>query len=115
MFNYTQIDPSDIQYFEIIPEDELPDGERLFIEIGGKSIVLFKIAGKYFAIGDICSHDNGPVGDGEIEGDEVICPRHGARFKIHSGKASSLPALVDIPAYPVRITDGKVEIGIPKE
>ena len=115
MLNYTQVDPTNIQFFEIIPEGDMPDGERLFVEIGGKSIVLFKIANKYFAIGDICSHDNGPVGDGEIDGDEVICPRHGARFKIDTGKASSLPALVDIPAYPVRIMDGKVEIGIPKK
>jgi len=115
MFNYTQVDSANSQFFEILPEDELKDGERLFIEIGGKSIVLFKIAGEYFAIGDICSHDNGPVGDGEIEGNEIICPRHGGRFDIHTGKATSLPALVDIPAYPVRVNNDKVEIGIPKE
>jgi 3-phenylpropionate/trans-cinnamate dioxygenase ferredoxin subunit len=115
MFNYTQVDSANSQFFEILPEDELKDGERLFIEIGGKSIVLFKIAGEFFAIGDICSHDNGPVGDGEIEGNEIICPRHGGRFDIHTGKATSLPALVDIPAYPVRVNNDKVEIGIPKE
>lgn len=115
MFNYTQVDSANCQFFEILPEDELKDGERLFIEIGGKSIVLFKIAGEFFAIGDICSHDNGPVGDGEIEGNEIICPRHGGRFDIHTGKATSLPALVDIPAYPVRVNNDKVEIGIPKE
>jgi 3-phenylpropionate/trans-cinnamate dioxygenase ferredoxin subunit len=108
MFNYSQVDSANIQYFEIIPEDELKDGERLFID-------LFKIAGEFFAIGDICSHDNGPVGDGEIEGNEIICPRHGGRFDIHTGKATSLPALVDIPAYPVRVNNDKVEIGIPKE
>jgi 3-phenylpropionate/trans-cinnamate dioxygenase ferredoxin subunit len=55
------------------------------------------------------------VGDGEIEGNEIICPRHGGRFDIHTGKATSLPALVDIPAYPVRVIIDKVEIGIPKE
>lgn len=114
MFNYTLLDPSKLEYVEIAPADQIPTGERLFLEIGGKSIVLFNLAGKLFAIGDVCTHDNGPVGDGEIEENEIICPRHGARFDIHTGKATSLPALVDIPAYPVRVVEGMVEIGIPK-
>lgn len=114
MFNYIQLDPSKLEYIEIAPTDQIPDGERLFVELGGKSIVLFNLAGKLFAIGDVCSHDNGPVGDGEIEENEIICPRHGARFDIRTGKANSLPAIVDIPAYPVRVVDGMVEIGMPK-
>jgi len=109
------LDPSKIEYVEIAPTDQIPDGERLFIEVAGKSIVLLKIAGKLFAIGDVCTHDNGPVGNGEIEKNEIICPRHGARFDIRSGKATSLPAVVDIPAYPVRVMNGKVEIGLLKE
>jgi len=114
MFNYIQLDPSKLEYIEIVPTDQIPEGERLFVELGGKSIVLFNLAGKLFAIGDVCSHDNGPVGDGEIEENEIICPRHGARFDIRTGKATSLPAIVDIPAYPVRVVDGMVEIGVPK-
>jgi 3-phenylpropionate/trans-cinnamate dioxygenase ferredoxin subunit len=115
MFNYALLDPSKVEYVEISPEDQLSDGERLFVELGGKSIVLFKLAGKYFAIGDVCSHDNGPVGDGEIEENEIICPRHGGRFDIRTGKAKSLPALVDIPAYPVRVVEGIIQIGIPEK
>ncbi len=114
MFNYTLLDPSKLEYVEIAPFDQIPNGERLFVELGGKSIVLFNLAGKLFAIGDVCSHDNGPVGDGEIEENEIICPRHGARFDIRTGKATSLPAVVDIPSYPVREKDGMIEIGIPK-
>jgi 3-phenylpropionate/trans-cinnamate dioxygenase ferredoxin component len=114
MFNYFQFDPAKLDYIEIAPVDQIPAGERLFIELGGLSIVLFNLAGKLFAIGDVCSHDNGPVGDGEIEENEIICPRHGARFDIQTGKATSLPALVDIPAYPIRLVEGMVEIGVPK-
>jgi 3-phenylpropionate/trans-cinnamate dioxygenase ferredoxin subunit len=113
MFNYILLDPSKLEYIDISPADQLSVGERLFIDLNGKSIVLFNIAGKLFAIGDICSHDNGPVGDGEIEEGEIICPRHGGRFAVISGKATSLPALVDIPAYPVRISNGMIQIGIP--
>jgi 3-phenylpropionate/trans-cinnamate dioxygenase ferredoxin subunit len=114
MFNYIQLDSTELEYIEIAPTDQILDGERLFVELGGKSIVLVNLAGKLFAIGDVCSHDNGPVGDGEIEENEIICPRHGARFDIRSGKVTSLPAIKDIPAYPIRVVNGMVEIGVPK-
>ena len=114
MFNYIPLDPSKIEFFEILPADQLPPGERMFLEVEGKSIALFNLAGKLFAIGDVCTHDNGPVGDGEVDGYEVVCPRHGARFDIRTGKATSLPAVVDIPAYPVRVVGAMIEIGIPK-
>ena len=113
-YNYATLDPSKVEYVEIAPAGSLPDGERMFIEVESRQIVIINLAGKLFAIGDVCSHDNGPVGDGEIEGDEIICPRHGARFDIRTGKVTSLPAVVDIPAYPVRVTDGMIEIGLPK-
>jgi 3-phenylpropionate/trans-cinnamate dioxygenase ferredoxin subunit len=115
MFNYTTFDTSKIEFVEIAPASELPSGERLFVELGDKPIVIFNIAGQLFAIGDVCSHDNGPVGDGEIEEFEIICPRHGGRFDLRSGKATSLPAVRDIPSYPVRIVAGMIEIGLPKE
>ena len=115
MYNYTTLAPSSVDFLEILPADQLPDGERIFIEVAGRSLVIFNLAGKLFAIGDVCSHDGGPVGDGEIEEYEIICPRHGARFDIRTGKVTSLPAVVDIPSYPVRVMDGMIQIGIPKE
>ena len=113
MYNYTTLDPSQVNFLEIAPTGELPVGERLFIEVEGRSIVIFNLAGKFYAIGDVCSHDNGPVGDGEIEENEIICPRHGARFDIRTVKATSLPAVVDIPSYPVRVMGDMIEIGLP--
>jgi len=114
MFNYTILDPSKVEFLEIAPADQLPEGERVFIEVEGKSIVIFNLAGTLFAIGDVCSHDNGPVGDGDIEENEIICPRHGGRFDLRTGKATSLPAVMDIPAYPVRVRAGMIEIGLQK-
>ena len=59
-------------------------------------------------------HDDGPLGDGDLEGYNIVCPRHGAEFDVKTGKAVQLPAAVDIPAYPVRVKDGTIYLGMPK-
>ena len=115
MYNYTTLDESKVEFVEIAPASELPNGERLFVEIGGKSIVIFNIAGQLFSIGDICSHDDGPVGEGDIENFNITCPRHGGEFDLRTGKAVQLPVVEDIPAYPVRVVDGMIQLGIPRE
>jgi 3-phenylpropionate/trans-cinnamate dioxygenase ferredoxin component len=113
MYNYHEIESSQLEYIAVGAAEEVGSGERLYVEIDGNPIVIFYIAGQHFAIGDLCSHDGGPLGDGELEDHAIICPRHGARFDIRSGKVLSMPAYEDIPAYPVRIVDGQIEVGIP--
>ena len=113
MYNYSQIDPGQCEFIGIASADEIPNGGKLFVEIDAQTIVVFNIAGKYFAIADVCSHDDGPLGDGELDGYQIICPRHGARFDVRTGQVRSLPAIVDIPAYPVRIDAGEIQIGLP--
>lgn len=115
MFNYTTLDETQAEFLEIAPAAELPNGERLFIEVEGKSIVIFNIAGQFFAIADICTHDDGPLGDGDLEGYNIVCPRHGGEFDVRTGKAEQLPVVVDVPAYPVRVAGGMIQVGIPKE
>lgn len=113
--NFTQLEETALDYVAIGAEAEIPNGERLILEIDDTNLVVFNIAGKLFAIGDICSHDDGPIAEGEVEGYEVDCPRHGGRFDIRNGKPTLTPAVVDIPAYPVRIKGGQIEVGLPKE
>ena len=115
MFNYTQLEEEKVEYFEIASVDELPNGERLFVDIGDEPVVIFNVAGEFFAIGDVCTHDDGPLGDGDLEDHNVVYPRHGAEFDIRTGEAISMPAVVDIPAYPVRVVDKMIEVGVPKE
>lgn len=114
MFNYTQ-QTENIEFVDIAPASELPNGERLFVEIEGKSIVIFNIADQFFAIADICTHDDGPLGDGDLEGYNIVCPRHGAEFDVRTGKVMQMPAVVDVPAYPVKVVDGMIQIGLPRE
>jgi 3-phenylpropionate/trans-cinnamate dioxygenase ferredoxin component len=103
---------SDIKYFRIAKAADVPNGERLFFELEGNPIVLFSLNGEYLAIEDQCTHDQGPVGEGELEGEQIICPRHGARFDIRTGKVLSFPAVTDIKVYKVRIEDDYIEVGL---
>jgi 3-phenylpropionate/trans-cinnamate dioxygenase ferredoxin component len=115
MYNYLELAPEKCDFVAIGPVQELGEGQRLYVEIDERQIVIINLAGNYYAIADVCSHDDGPLGDGSIEGFEIICPRHGARFDIRTGKVLALPAFVDIPAYPVRVVDNQIEIGLPIE
>jgi 3-phenylpropionate/trans-cinnamate dioxygenase ferredoxin subunit len=115
MYNYKKLDAGECEFVSIGPLEDLRTGERLFVEIDNYDIVIFNIAGEYYAIGDVCSHDDGPVGDGDLNGFEITCPRHGASFDIRNGMVLSLPAIVDIPAYPVRVVDGEIQVGVPAE
>ncbi len=115
VLNYTEYDESQCEFLEIAPASELPDGGRLFVDIGDTPIVMFNLAGRLYAINDTCSHADCSLGDGELEDHEIICPCHGARFDVRTGKVLALPAVEDIPAYPVRVRDGTLEIGLPKK
>ena len=113
MYNYVEADSENLEYVTVATADELGDGERLILDIDGEAIAVFNIAGLYYAIADVCSHDDGPVAEGELNEHEIICPRHGAKFDIRDGHVLTLPAIVDIPAYPVRIEGNEIQIGLP--
>jgi 3-phenylpropionate/trans-cinnamate dioxygenase ferredoxin subunit len=102
VLSYSAIDPNECEFVAIGPDSEINNGERIYVEIDDLPIVVFNIG------------DDGPLGDGTLDGFEVTCPRHGASFDVRTGKVISLPAIVDIPAYPVRIVGGQIEIGLPK-
>lgn len=105
----------EFEYYEVASAEELEQGESLLVRIDNQTILIYRVQGGYYAIGDICTHDNGPLHEGELDGCEVICPRHGARFDIRTGRALTLPAVVDIPSYPVRVVNHTLEVGIPRD
>ncbi|MDK1044618.1 MAG: non-heme iron oxygenase ferredoxin subunit [Anaerolineales bacterium] len=115
MYNYIEVDAENLEYVTVAEVGELGDGERLIVDIDDEPIAVFNIAGLYYAIADVCSHDDGPVAEGEVDEYEIACPRHGAKFDIRNGRVLTLPAIVDIPAYPVRIEGNEIQIGLPIE
>ena len=115
MVSQEKFDPASYEFIQIASENEMEDGDRLFIELEDKTIILMAADGEYYAVRDVCTHDDGPLGDGDLDGCQLICPRHGARFDIRTGEALTLPAVVDIPVFPVRVVKGIIEVGIPKD
>lgn len=113
MVSYNKIDPATAEFIAVATTDELPNGARKIIEVDGRPIAVFNIAGTYYAIADICSHDDGPVAEGDLHGYEIECPRHGAHFDVRTGKVLSFPAIVDIPAYPVKVEGNEILVGLP--
>jgi 3-phenylpropionate/trans-cinnamate dioxygenase ferredoxin component len=108
-------DLSNYEFVAVIEAAEIQSGERLVVEVDEIPIAVFNVSGQYYAIGDVCTHDDGPLAEGELDGYQIICPRHGARFDIRTGKALTLPAVVPTPWYPVRVSDGMLEVGLPVE
>jgi 3-phenylpropionate/trans-cinnamate dioxygenase ferredoxin subunit len=75
-------------------------------------IAVVRLDGAIFAFEDVCTHDDGPLAEGALEGDLILCPRHGAAFSMKSGKALQMPATEDIETFPLSLKDGMVEIEI---
>ena len=101
---------------DVAPADEFPPGSAKLIVAGSTiTIGVYNCGGNLYAIEDRCSHDDGPLCEGEWEQDtcRVICPRHGSAFDLASGQPLSLPAFEPVDTYPVRIVEGvvKVEVG----
>ena len=102
--------------FRVCPLSELPPGTVKVVEARpGLPIGVFNVGGELYAIEDRCSHDDGPLCEGDWDADEcvVICPRHGANFDIRSGKALTLPAYIPVATYPVTVVDGVVVVELP--
>jgi len=89
-------------------DDELPEGGKLLVDVDGEMLLLFRIAGELFCIDDVCTHDGGTLSDGEYEGFEVKCPRHGARFDVRTGQAMCMPATQPTGKHETRMEDGRI-------
>ena len=98
------------EWIDVIKETALSNGEHIVIDVDGIDVAVFKIDGQFYAIEDVCSHDGAEIASGQLEGDEIICPRHGARFCVKTGAVKSPPAYEDIACLPIRIEDGLVQV-----
>lgn len=97
----------------VAKEEDVAAGEAIVVEVAGKRLALCNTGEGIYAIDDVCTHDGGPLDQGKLDGKEIECPRHGARFDVTTGRALCLPAVRPVRTYPVRIEGGEVEIDLP--
>ena len=100
--------------FDVAPVEELRPGSVKIVVAGSLTIGVYNLNGEYFALEDRCSHDDGPLCEGDFDADEgvAICPRHGANIDIRTGRPRTLPAVEPVATYPVRVEDGIVKLEV---
>ena len=97
-------------WVDVVNEDELENSGNVVVDVDGTDVAVFKIDGAFYAIEDVCTHDGAEIASGVLEGDEIVCPRHGARFCVKTGEVKAPPAYENIDCFPVRIENGKVQV-----
>ncbi len=91
---------------------EIAVGQITPVTVQGKRLLICHTAEGFFAVDDTCTHDDGPLADGWLDGNAIECPRHGARFDVKTGKVLCLPAAVPIHAYPVSVEGQDVKVNV---
>ena len=95
-------------FVAVAKASDVPDPGRILVEVDDRLVALFHVGGKFYAIDDVCTHDGGPLAEGELDGFAVACPRHGARFDIRDGRALSMPATKPTVAHEVKVEGDQV-------
>ena len=97
-------------YVRVARREDVPPGTMRRVDVAGHTVALLNVGGDFFAIDDTCSHEETSLSGGTLSGDVVVCPRHGARFNVKTGRVLSLPAVRSVAVYPVRVEGDEVWI-----
>jgi 3-phenylpropionate/trans-cinnamate dioxygenase ferredoxin subunit len=100
------------EFFKVASRAEVPPGGKLLTEVDGRQIAVFHCADGFYAIDDVCTHDGGPLAEGDLVGCEIRCPRHGARFDVRTGKALSLPAFEPVTTHTVELRGDEIWVAL---
>lgn len=95
-------------FVQVAKVDEIPDPGKRVLEVDDRLVVLLHIDGQFFCIDDVCTHDGGPLGEGELCGHELACPRHGAKFDVRTGEALTMPATEPTAQHDVKVEGNDV-------
>lgn len=98
-------------WYEVCKKADVAEGQVKVFIVNSQRLALCYVGGnEFYAVDDVCTHDDGPLGEGELIDHAIECPRHGARFDVRSGKVLALPAVVPIKTYPVKIEGESVKV-----
>lgn len=97
-------------WIDVCEDKALANKENIIVDVDGTEVAIFNIDGQFYAIEDVCTHDGAEIASGELDGDEIICPRHGARFCVKTGEVKCAPAYENVDSFPVRVEKGRLEV-----
>jgi 3-phenylpropionate/trans-cinnamate dioxygenase ferredoxin subunit len=100
------------EFVSVAKVSETPPGTISVHEVGDRRIALCNVNGRFYAIDDLCTHDGGPLDQGELQGQLVECPRHGAKFDVTDGRAVVLPAVQPVKTYAVQVDGDDVKVAV---
>jgi 3-phenylpropionate/trans-cinnamate dioxygenase ferredoxin subunit len=103
------------RFVKVAEVADIPPGERLWHDFENETVVIFNVDGEFYCIADLCTHDDGPLEDGELTHYAIECPRHGACFDIRTGQVLRLPATTPIPTFAVKVEEGMLYVESPDE
>lgn len=101
-------------WIDVATLESFPPGTCKVVPIDGMPIAVFNVDGRFYAIDNICTHEYAELSDGQLEGEEIVCPMHGARFSVITGMVTSPPAYEDLRIFPVQVADGMVQVDVGK-
>ncbi|MDP2497527.1 MAG: non-heme iron oxygenase ferredoxin subunit [Candidatus Palauibacterales bacterium] len=100
------------EFTTVATVDDLSEGELMGVEVDGREIVLANRGGTVYALEDCCSHEEFPLSDGEITGDQLTCALHGARFDLETGEAKALPAVMPVDTFECRVEGDEIQVKV---
>ena len=101
--------------YRVASREDVPQGEAVVAGVGDQRLALCNVGGTIYAIDDVCTHDGGPLGEGELVGNEIECPRHGARFDVRTGRVTRMPAVAPVKTYAVEEQAGDLYVDVPDD
>jgi 3-phenylpropionate/trans-cinnamate dioxygenase ferredoxin subunit len=99
-------------FVKVANRSELPAGGKKLVAVDGRAVAVFNVEGAFYAIDDVCTHDGGPLAEGELFGCEIECPRHGARFDVRTGQPLRMPAIEPVAVHLVEVRGDDVYVAI---
>lgn len=100
------------EFVRVASAKDFPDPGKQLLEVDDRLVVLFHVAGSFYCLDDVCTHDGGPLAEGQLCGHEIACPRHGAKFDIRTGRALTMPATENTVAHDVKVEGDQVFVRI---
>jgi 3-phenylpropionate/trans-cinnamate dioxygenase ferredoxin subunit len=98
------------EFVQVAKVSEIPDQGKKLVEVDERLVVLIHVGGHFYAIDDVCTHDGGPLGEGQLEGFTIACPRHGAKFDVRDGRPLTMPATKPTAVHEVRVVGDDIMV-----